>query len=167
MPNCKIFLPADTQCINKHFACISVGSRPVCLFALVFLISVAVLCKVHSVNKGSIWYLMHLFLAPALVCCAWTQRQDLALFCYSGEVKNLSTNGSVCSDPAGAPGLAAGPPHKHGQGSILVFFPGGRGKDKAWIITLPDNARFNEVPEENVSKVLTYLTSVPRYEAPF
>lgn len=49
---------------------------------------------------------------------------------------------------------------------ILVFFPGGRGKDKAWIITLPDNAGFNEVPEENVSKVLTYLTSVPRYEAP-
>ncbi|PKU27359.1 proto-oncogene dbl [Limosa lapponica baueri] len=39
--------------------------------------------------------------------------------------------------------------------------PGGRGKDKAWIITLPDNARFNEVPEEIVSKVLTYLTSVP------
>uniref|UniRef100_A0A8C5U6S8 MCF.2 cell line derived transforming sequence n=1 Tax=Malurus cyaneus samueli TaxID=2593467 RepID=A0A8C5U6S8_9PASS len=38
---------------------------------------------------------------------------------------------------------------------------GGRGKDKAWIITLPDNAGFNEVPEENVSKVLTYLTSVP------
>lgn len=64
-------------------------------------------------------------------------------------------------------GFAAGPPQKHGQGSILVFIPGGRGKDKAWIITLPDNARFNEVPEEIVSKVLTYLTSVPRYVAPF
>lgn len=51
--------------------------------------------------------------------------------------------------------------------SILVCIPGGRGKDKAWIITLPDNARFNEVPEEIVSKVLTYLTSVPRYVAPF
>ncbi|XP_048174846.1 proto-oncogene DBL isoform X3 [Corvus hawaiiensis] len=43
----------------------------------------------------------------------------------------------------------------------FAFLSGGRGKDKAWIITLPDNARFNEVPEENVSKVLTYLTSVP------
>ncbi|KFR16109.1 Proto-oncogene DBL, partial [Opisthocomus hoazin] len=43
----------------------------------------------------------------------------------------------------------------------FAFLSGGRGKDKAWIITLPDNARFNEVPEEVVSKVLTYLTSVP------
>ncbi|NXX25955.1 MCF2 protein, partial [Nicator chloris] len=43
----------------------------------------------------------------------------------------------------------------------FAFLSGGRGKDKAWIITLPDNAGFNQVPEENVSKVLTYLTSVP------
>ncbi|XP_056347066.1 proto-oncogene DBL isoform X2 [Oenanthe melanoleuca] len=43
----------------------------------------------------------------------------------------------------------------------FAFLSGGRGKDKAWIITLPDNAGFNEVPEEKVSKVLTYLTSVP------
>ncbi|KFQ97159.1 Proto-oncogene DBL, partial [Nipponia nippon] len=43
----------------------------------------------------------------------------------------------------------------------FAFLSGGRGKDKAWIITLPDNARFNEVPEEILSKVLTYLTSVP------
>uniref|UniRef100_A0A8C3NN51 MCF.2 cell line derived transforming sequence n=1 Tax=Cyanoderma ruficeps TaxID=181631 RepID=A0A8C3NN51_9PASS len=43
----------------------------------------------------------------------------------------------------------------------FAFLSGGRGKDKAWIITLPDNAGFNEVPAENVSKVLTYLTSVP------
>ncbi|NWV45137.1 MCF2 protein, partial [Daphoenositta chrysoptera] len=43
----------------------------------------------------------------------------------------------------------------------FAFLSGGRGKDKAWIITLPDNAGFNEVPEENISKVLTYLTSVP------
>ncbi|RMB97835.1 hypothetical protein DUI87_25692 [Hirundo rustica rustica] len=43
----------------------------------------------------------------------------------------------------------------------FAFLSGGRGKDKAWIITLPDNAGFNEVPEENVSKVLTYLTSIP------
>ncbi|NXN83239.1 MCF2 protein, partial [Bombycilla garrulus] len=43
----------------------------------------------------------------------------------------------------------------------FAFLSGGRGKDKAWIITLPDNARFNEVPEENVAKVLTYLTSLP------
>lgn len=65
------------------------------------------------------------------------------------------------------PGFAAGRVQKHVQGSLLVFIPGGRGKDKAWIITLPDNAGFNEVPEEIVSKVLTYLTSVPRYVAPF
>ncbi|NXP61691.1 MCF2 protein, partial [Chloropsis cyanopogon] len=43
----------------------------------------------------------------------------------------------------------------------FAFLSGGRGKDKAWIITLPDNAGFNEVPEESVAKVLTYLTSVP------
>lgn len=65
------------------------------------------------------------------------------------------------------PGFAGGRIQKHVQGSLLVFIPGGRGKDKAWIITLPDNAGFNEVPEEIVSKVLTYLTSVPRYVAPF
>ncbi|KAJ7403812.1 Proto-oncogene DBL [Pitangus sulphuratus] len=48
----------------------------------------------------------------------------------------------------------------------FAFLSGGRGKDKAWIITLPDNARFNEVPEEIVSKVLTYLTSIPsQYES--
>ncbi|XP_037978921.1 proto-oncogene DBL isoform X3 [Motacilla alba alba] len=43
----------------------------------------------------------------------------------------------------------------------FAFLSGGRGKDKAWIITLPDNAGFNQVPEESVAKVLTYLTSVP------
>uniref|UniRef100_A0A8V0Z2R4 MCF.2 cell line derived transforming sequence n=3 Tax=Gallus gallus TaxID=9031 RepID=A0A8V0Z2R4_CHICK len=43
----------------------------------------------------------------------------------------------------------------------FAFLSGGRGKDKAWIITLPDNSRFNDVPEDVISKVLTYLTSVP------
>ncbi|XP_062440597.1 proto-oncogene DBL isoform X1 [Rhea pennata] len=43
----------------------------------------------------------------------------------------------------------------------FVFLSGGRGKDNAWIITFPDNARFNEVPEETLTKVLTYLTSIP------
>uniref|UniRef100_A0A8C3NIF7 Uncharacterized protein n=1 Tax=Geospiza parvula TaxID=87175 RepID=A0A8C3NIF7_GEOPR len=43
----------------------------------------------------------------------------------------------------------------------FAFLSGGRGKDKAWIITLPDNAGFNQVPEESVARVLTYLTSVP------
>ncbi|NXJ10054.1 MCF2 protein, partial [Odontophorus gujanensis] len=43
----------------------------------------------------------------------------------------------------------------------FAFLSGGRGKDKAWIITLPDNSRFNDVPEDAVTKVLTYLTSVP------
>ncbi|XP_030304993.1 proto-oncogene DBL isoform X2 [Calypte anna] len=43
----------------------------------------------------------------------------------------------------------------------FAFLSGGRGKDNSWIITLPDSARFNEIPEEIVSKVLTYLTSVP------
>lgn len=77
VPHCKIFLPPSTQCINQYFGvkCVSVGSRPVCLFALVFLISFTVLCKVHSENEGNTWYLIHLLLAPALVCCAWTLRQ--------------------------------------------------------------------------------------------
>ncbi|XP_065585536.1 proto-oncogene DBL isoform X2 [Cyrtonyx montezumae] len=43
----------------------------------------------------------------------------------------------------------------------FAFLSGGRGKDKAWIITLPDNSHFNDVPEDVVTKVLTYLTSVP------
>ncbi|KFV86412.1 Proto-oncogene DBL, partial [Struthio camelus australis] len=43
----------------------------------------------------------------------------------------------------------------------FAFLSGGRGKDNAWIITFPDNSRFNEVPEEILTKVLTYLTSVP------
>ncbi|OXB79462.1 UNVERIFIED_CONTAM: hypothetical protein H355_008357 [Colinus virginianus] len=43
----------------------------------------------------------------------------------------------------------------------FAFLSGGRGKDKAWIITLPDNSRFNDVPEDVVTKVLTYLTSIP------
>ncbi|NWZ01575.1 MCF2 protein, partial [Loxia curvirostra] len=43
----------------------------------------------------------------------------------------------------------------------FAFLSGGRGKDRAWIITLPDNAGFNQVPEESVARVLTYLTSVP------
>uniref|UniRef100_A0A8C5JHJ9 MCF.2 cell line derived transforming sequence n=2 Tax=Passeriformes TaxID=9126 RepID=A0A8C5JHJ9_JUNHY len=56
---------------------------------------------------------------------------------------------------------AAGAPQRC-QGSLQpCVFAGGRGKDKAWIITLPDNAGFNQVPEESVARVLTYLTSVP------
>ncbi|NXL17811.1 MCF2 protein, partial [Setophaga kirtlandii] len=43
----------------------------------------------------------------------------------------------------------------------FAFLSGGRGKDKAWIITLPDNAAFNQVPQESVARVLSYLTSVP------
>ncbi|NWT68769.1 MCF2 protein, partial [Prunella himalayana] len=43
----------------------------------------------------------------------------------------------------------------------FAFLSGGRGKDKAWIITLPDNAGFNALPEESVARVLTYLTAVP------
>lgn len=45
------------------------------LSALAFLIYFAVLCKVHPVNKGNTWSWAHLFLAPAAVGCAWTQRQ--------------------------------------------------------------------------------------------
>ncbi|XP_040427791.1 proto-oncogene DBL isoform X2 [Cygnus olor] len=48
----------------------------------------------------------------------------------------------------------------------FAFLSGGRGKDKAWIITFPDNSRFNDVPEETVTKVLTYLTSVPSQHEP-
>lgn len=40
---------------------------------------------------------------------------------------------------------------------------GGRGKDNGWIITFPENSNFNQMPEEVVTKVLSYLTRIPRY----
>uniref|UniRef100_A0A8D0HEU5 MCF.2 cell line derived transforming sequence n=1 Tax=Sphenodon punctatus TaxID=8508 RepID=A0A8D0HEU5_SPHPU len=46
----------------------------------------------------------------------------------------------------------------------FAFLSGGRGKDSSWIVTFPDNAHFNEVPEEVLKRVLTYLTWVPRYD---
>ncbi|KAM4049208.1 guanine nucleotide exchange factor DBS-like [Anomaloglossus baeobatrachus] len=45
----------------------------------------------------------------------------------------------------------------------FAFLSGGRGKDNGWIITLPENATFHEVPEDVLKTVLTYLTSVPGY----
>ncbi|KAH0630820.1 hypothetical protein JD844_004077 [Phrynosoma platyrhinos] len=44
----------------------------------------------------------------------------------------------------------------------FAFLSGGRGKDNGWIITLPENSHFNQMPEEVVTKVLTYLTRIPR-----
>ncbi|XP_069603127.1 proto-oncogene DBL isoform X1 [Ranitomeya imitator] len=46
----------------------------------------------------------------------------------------------------------------------FAFLSGGRGKDNGWIITLPENATFHEVPEDVLRTVLTYLTSVPGKE---
>ncbi|MEE6496760.1 hypothetical protein FKM82_002482 [Ascaphus truei] len=43
----------------------------------------------------------------------------------------------------------------------LAFLSGGRGKDNYWIITFPENATFNEVPETVLKEILTYLTSIP------
>ncbi|XP_077165506.1 proto-oncogene DBL isoform X2 [Paroedura picta] len=43
----------------------------------------------------------------------------------------------------------------------LAFLSGGRGKDNGWIITFPENSSFNQVPEEVLTKVLTYLTWIP------
>ncbi|MGH0160227.1 UNVERIFIED_CONTAM: hypothetical protein FKN15_066213 [Acipenser sinensis] len=38
----------------------------------------------------------------------------------------------------------------------------GRGEDSAVVITLPECSSFNEVPEDALTKVLTYLTMIPR-----
>ncbi|ELW46923.1 Proto-oncogene DBL [Tupaia chinensis] len=43
-----------------------------------------------------------------------------------------------------------------------VYVAGGRGKDNAWIITIPENYNFRCIPEEVIAKVLTYLTSIAR-----
>ncbi|XP_018419652.1 PREDICTED: proto-oncogene DBL [Nanorana parkeri] len=43
----------------------------------------------------------------------------------------------------------------------LAFLSGGRGKDNGWIMTFPENATFHEVPEDVLTTVLTYLTSIP------
>ncbi|XP_014384307.1 PREDICTED: proto-oncogene DBL [Myotis brandtii] len=44
----------------------------------------------------------------------------------------------------------------------IAFLSGGRGKDNAWIITFPENCNFRCIPEEVITKVLTYLTSIAR-----
>ncbi|KAH0520164.1 Proto-oncogene DBL [Microtus ochrogaster] len=43
-----------------------------------------------------------------------------------------------------------------------VFLAGGRGRDNAWIITFPENCNFKCIPEDVISKVLNYLTSIAR-----
>ncbi|XP_027702220.1 proto-oncogene DBL [Vombatus ursinus] len=48
----------------------------------------------------------------------------------------------------------------------LAFLSGGRGKDNDWIITFPENSNFKDVPEDVLTKVLTYLTSLPRQHEP-
>ncbi|XP_006875044.1 PREDICTED: proto-oncogene DBL [Chrysochloris asiatica] len=44
----------------------------------------------------------------------------------------------------------------------IAFLSGGRGKDNAWIITFPENCNFRCIPEEIITKVLTYLTFIAR-----
>ncbi|XP_063169803.1 proto-oncogene DBL isoform X2 [Candoia aspera] len=48
----------------------------------------------------------------------------------------------------------------------IAFLSGGRGKDKEWIVTFPENPSFSQVPEEVVTKVLTYLTWIPSHHGP-
>lgn len=45
---------------------------------------------------------------------------------------------------------------------ILTLVPGGRGEDSSVIITLPECSDFTDIPEEALTKVLTYLTLIPR-----
>ncbi|KAM7338260.1 hypothetical protein ACRRTK_001744 [Alexandromys fortis] len=44
----------------------------------------------------------------------------------------------------------------------IAFLSGGRGRDNAWIITFPENCNFRCIPEDVISKVLNYLTSMAR-----
>ncbi|KAG8553471.1 hypothetical protein GDO81_003424 [Engystomops pustulosus] len=46
----------------------------------------------------------------------------------------------------------------------FAFLSGGRGRDNNWIITLPENAEFHEVPDNVLKTVLSYLTSIPSKE---
>ncbi|XP_074057918.1 proto-oncogene DBL [Macrotis lagotis] len=48
----------------------------------------------------------------------------------------------------------------------LAFLSGGRGRDNDWIITFPENSNFKDVPEDVLTKLLTYLTSLPRQHEP-
>ncbi|KAM4664541.1 proto-oncogene DBL [Discoglossus pictus] len=42
----------------------------------------------------------------------------------------------------------------------VAFLSGGRGRDNDWIITFPENATFNEVPDSDLQKILAYLTCI-------
>ncbi|XP_035306025.1 proto-oncogene DBL isoform X2 [Cricetulus griseus] len=48
----------------------------------------------------------------------------------------------------------------------IAFLSGGRGRDNAWIITFPENCNFRCIPEDVISKVLNYLTSIARQSVP-
>lgn len=48
-----------------------------------------------------------------------------------------------------------------------LSFAGGRGKDGAPIITFPEFAGFSEIPDEDFLNVVTYLTSIPRWDKAF
>lgn len=45
---------------------------------------------------------------------------------------------------------------------MFIFIPGGRGEDSSVIITLPECSAFSDIPEESLTKVLSYLTLIPR-----
>ncbi|KAJ8274681.1 hypothetical protein COCON_G00093060 [Conger conger] len=47
----------------------------------------------------------------------------------------------------------------------FALLPGGRGKDGAPIITLPEFSGFGEISEDDFLNVIAYLISVPRHEA--
>ncbi|XP_039210657.1 proto-oncogene DBL isoform X1 [Crotalus tigris] len=48
----------------------------------------------------------------------------------------------------------------------IAFLSGGRGKDKEWIVTFPESPTFSQVPEEVITKVLTYLAWIPSQRRP-
>ncbi|KAG8581365.1 hypothetical protein GDO81_007650 [Engystomops pustulosus] len=47
----------------------------------------------------------------------------------------------------------------------FATLPGGRGKDGAPIISLPEYPNFTEIPDDDFLNVVTYLTSIPSLEA--
>ncbi|XP_039622090.1 proto-oncogene DBL isoform X2 [Polypterus senegalus] len=50
--------------------------------------------------------------------------------------------------------------------SQIAYLSGGRGEESSFVITLPECSSFHEVPEDALTKVLTYLTMIPRKQEP-
>ncbi|XP_051791184.1 proto-oncogene DBL isoform X3 [Erpetoichthys calabaricus] len=50
--------------------------------------------------------------------------------------------------------------------SQIAYLSGGRGEESSFVITLPECSSFHEVPEDALTKILTYLTMIPRKQEP-